>query len=451
MAGAAATLAYTKAANAFPSSPDVVVVGAGSAGIGAARRLMAEGKSVVVVEAANRIGGRAFTESETFGVPYDQGCAWLQGPGGLPHVALAKEKGFTLIKHRNAPDAFFVDGRPATRAEKAKYDRAFETLYDKVWRAGDVPISSVLPDDLAYSAEAQTWTTMSYGMDMKNVSASDVNAYEDYKVNYLVREGLGTIVAELGRDVPVKLNTAVSAIDWSGSGVKIETTDGTISAGACIITVSPGVLASGAIRFKPELPSQKQSAIENLPMGLLTKVALQFDGERFGLRDNAWMSYAIPPAIPAQACYFVTFPTGLDLVVGFLGGEFAWEMANEGAEAAIDFALTEFSNAIGTDARKHFIRGHMTDWHSNPFTQGAYAAARPGYFSAREALKEPIADRVFFAGEAVGVPFAALCSGAHLSGEAAADSSIRALNKAQGCSSCDARGQAKQKLKEAAQ
>ncbi len=449
MSGAIGAVAFGGMASALPTNPDVVIVGAGSAGIGAARKLMAEGRSVLVVEASNRIGGRAYTESDTFGVPYDQGCAWLQGPRNLPHVSLAQDLGFKLVDHNSASDSFRIDGAPAPRKEKAKYDRAFETLYEEVWQADDVSIASMLPEGMPYSAEAQTWTTMGYGMDMANVSTADMNAYAEYQVNYLVREGLGTLVATLGRDVPVKLNTAVEAIDWSGDGVKIITSDGTISAQTCIVTVSPGVLAAGGIRFTPELPVAKQQAVQDLPMGLLTKVALQFDGERFGLTPNNWLSYALPSQqVPAEACYFVTFPTGLDLAVGFLGGDFAWDMSAKGADVAIDFAVEEFAKAVGSDARKHFIKGHMSDWHANPFTRGAYAAAKPGRFGARQDLKDPLGDRVFFAGEAVGVPLAALCSGAHLSGENAAQMALASMDSG-ACSSCDARGAAKQKLQKA--
>ncbi|MEM7375934.1 MAG: FAD-dependent oxidoreductase, partial [Pseudomonadota bacterium] len=145
-----------------------------------------------------------------------------------------------------------------------------------------------------------------------------------------------------------------------------------------------------------------------------------------------------------EACYFVTFPTGQDIAVGFVGGRFAWELAEAGEAAAIDFALGEFSKAVGSDARPHVIKGHMTDWHANPHVRGAYAAARPGRHGARAALMTPLGRQVFFAGEAVGEPLAALCSGAHLSGEAVAGTVHAVLaSRAGGCGACDARGKAK--------
>lgn len=451
LAATAGAFAAPTVTRALPTNPDVVVIGAGSAGIAAAHRLMSAGKSVVVVEAAGRIGGRAYTESGTFGVPYDHGCAWLQGPRDLPHVSLAKELGYTLVDHGSARDEFFVGDRRATFDEKSAYDRAFATLWDSVWDAGDVSVDSVVPKDLRYRAEAFTWSATSYAVDMTDCSTADVNSYIDYEVDYLVREGLGALVAHLGRDIPVKLQTAATVVDWSGPGVRVETDAGTIEASACIVTVSTGVLGAGAIRFTPDLPAEKSDAIADVPMGLLTKIALQFDGARFGLGENDWLSYAIPQEVPARACYFVTFPTGLDLMVGFVGGQFAWDLSAEGSNAAIDFALGEVVKMVGSDARKHFVKGHMTDWHANPLTRGAYAAARPGRHSARAILKAPLGDRVFFAGEAVGVPLAALCSGAHISGETAADAVVASLDAGASCSSCDARGRQKRRLLEASE
>lgn len=445
MAGLAGTASLPTLAKALPTNPDVVVIGAGASGIAAAHALIAAGKSVTVLEAADRIGGRAYTERKTFGVPYDHGCAWLQGPRSLPHASIARELGFTLVDHSNADEALYIEGRRATAREQAAHAMATVAIYEAAWGAGDVAVSRVIPEGLPFSAEAQSWIAMGNGVDAAECSTADMNAYADYQIDYLIREGLGTLVAHMGRGLPVKLGTPATAIDWSGPGVRVETPAGTLTAEACIVTVSTGVLASGAIRFTPDLPAAKAQAVADVPMGLLTKIALQFDGARFGLTDSDWMSYAVPQQVPARACYFVTFPTGLDLAVGLVGGQFAWELAAEGADAAIDFALGAFVQAAGSDAAKHFVKGHMTDWHANPLTQGAYAAARPGRHAARAELKAPLGERVFFAGEAVGVPYAALCSGAHLSGEAAAASALAALGAGPSCRSCDARGQARQR------
>ena len=124
---------------------------------------------------------------------------------------------------------------------------------------------------------------------------------------------------------------------------------------------------------------------------------------------------------------FLTWPFGYDYSVGFLGGSFGWEMAKQGDAAIVDFALNKFVEMAGSDARKHFVRGTVSDWADNPNTLGAYASARPGHYAAREALAKPIDDKLFFAGEAVAGPYAALCSGAYYSGEAQAKAVLKVL------------------------
>lgn len=435
-----ATLARPLAA--LPTNPDVVIIGAGAAGLAAARQLMTDGLEVVVIEAADRIGGRAWTDDTTLGAPFDLGCSWLQGPNHLPHLELAHDLGFRLHDHGNARDVLFVGDRRANATERRQRDLAWSAAHAALAGArGDVSAASVMPLDQPFADVVATWMgPMDFAVDIDQLSTADWYSYADYDANFLVREGLGTLVKELGAGLPVHLNTAARAVDWSGSGVRVETDAGTISARACIVTVSTGVLASGAIRFTPELPEDKQDAIENLPMGQLLKIGLQFDGTRFGLSPNDLVSHALDGPLPAEACYYLAFPTGHDYMVGFVGGSVGRALEREGEAAAIDFAMDRLVKMLGSDVRRHFQRGLMSKWDNDPLTQGAYAAPRPGHFSARWRLAEPLGDRVFFAGEAMATPFAALLGGAHLHGVEIAEDVALALN-APGCSSCAARKQ----------
>jgi len=447
LAGAACSAVLPLGAYAQPASPDVVVIGAGAAGIAAARRVIAGGKTVIVIEAQDRIGGRAYTESDSFGLPFDHGCQWLQGPRDLPHLDLARRLDFGLVDHEGAGDAFFVGDRRATAAEQDQYDRAFQQIYARVYGAGDVAAAARLPADLPFSAVAQTWIgPLDHGVDFADLSTGDLNAAGDPSYSYLLRKGLGALVATYGAGLPIRTGVAATAIDWSGQGVRVETTGGTITAGACIITVSNGVLASGAIRFTPPLPPEKREAIADVPMGLLTKIALQFDGERFGLNDNDFLTYAVPEDVPAQSCYFLTWPTGHDIAVGYVGGAFGWDISRGSSAEAVDFALGEFANAVGSRARRHFVKGITTDWATNPLTLGAYSAAKPGKSASRATLAEPLGDRVFFAGEALGGRYQTLMSGAHLSGDFTGGEVVAVLGGPGVCGSCGARAEQRQRM-----
>jgi monoamine oxidase len=377
---------------------------------------------VLVVEASDRIGGRAFTESETFGFPFDHGCAWLQGPVDLPYISAAQSAGFALIDHDDPPGALFSGGKPATPDDVVRYDQAASRLRQLlVTSQHDVAASSLVKSSDRWLAAAATWlSAMDHGVDLTELSSADVAGYGTYAVNALVKEGLGNLVAHVAKGLSVRTGTVVTGIDWSGPGVIVRTQKGDIRADAVVITVSTGIISSGGIKFTPGLPVEVRQAFDDLPMGLLTKIALQTDGARFGLPENAFVTRAIDEPLPARSAFFLSFPTGFDLCVGFVGGSHAWEIETAGEEAAIAFATDELASMLGSDIRRHIHKGRMTNWGSNPWTRGAYAAARPGRHAARAVLSSPLGDRVFFAGEVLGGAYPALLSGAHMSGEAAA-------------------------------
>lgn len=405
-----------------PSMIDVVVIGAGGAGIAAAHRLKALGFGVLVVEASERIGGRAFTERETFGFPFDHGCAWPQGPADLPYISAARSAGFSLIDHNDPPTTLFSGGNPATQDDVEKYEDAASRLRHLLAsHAGDVAASSLVNSGDRWLAAAATWlSAMDHGVDLTELSSADVAVYGAYAVNALVKQGLGSLVARFAQGLPIQTGTVVTGIDWSGPGVTIRTQKGDIRTQAAIVTVSTGVMSTRGIRFAPDLPADVWQAFDDLPMGLLTKIALQTDGARFGLPENAFVTRTIDEPLPAKAAFFLSFPAGYDLCVGFVGGSQAWEIEKAGEEAAIAFAMDQLAAMLGSDIRRHIRKGRMTNWASNPWTRGAYAAARPGRHKARALLTNPLGDRLFFAGEALGGAYPALLSGAHISGEEAA-------------------------------
>jgi monoamine oxidase len=441
MAGLGATLAAPGAAGNLPSVPDVVVIGAGAAGLAAATRLIAAGRAVVVVEARDRIGGRAYTESLSLGQPFDRGCQWLQGPADLPQIALAEAAGIGLEVYRADREQVFLNGRRAPRAEVRRYWATGARIAAAAERApGDLPIGSLVAPDWPWVQTAAAWVgPLDFGAELDEVSTADYNAHAEYEVDLLVREGLGTLAALYGHDVPVTLATDVTAIDWGGSGVRVETSRGAIRAAACIVTVPVGVLAADRIRFHPPLPDRKRQAIDGLPMGVLEKVGLRFDGERFGLAESTILTVLRDGAEARAQCQFLTFPTGHDYVVGYVGGDFGRDLAAAGAGAATDFAIGEFVRAVGSGARKHIAATTFTGWTGDRHSIGAYAVLRPGAAGARAALAEPLANRLYFAGEATSPDLPALYAGAHLSGVRAATEVLGRF--AAGCGSCDARHQ----------
>ncbi|CUH48765.1 flavin monoamine oxidase family protein [Ruegeria atlantica] len=318
--GLAATGLAPKMVRSQSSAIDVIVVGAGIAGLRAAQVLQDARRTVVVLEAADRIGGRAFTDADALGQPMDMGCSWINADNN-PFLRIASDQGAEPLRQSSAGEALFVDGKRANTEQRAGYNKAWGAIERAFETAGeaerDIPASEIVPVGLEFGATVQTWIgPMDHGVDFADLSVLDYWEAAEGSPSYIVREGLGTLVARWAAQAPVSLNTRVTGIDWGGQGVSVTTSAGTLTAKACIVTVSTGVLDSGAITFSPTLPKDARGAISDLPMGLLTKIGLQFDGQHFGFVPNHWLTQQVKGDVPGEACFFMTWPFGYDHSVG---------------------------------------------------------------------------------------------------------------------------------------
>ncbi|MFN3281948.1 MAG: flavin monoamine oxidase family protein [Tabrizicola sp.] len=398
---------------------DVVVVGAGCAGLGAAKRLRAAGRSFQVVEAMGRIGGRAWTTTSDFGVPFDMGCAWLHAADRNPFFSEAQAAGWTLFHHDMGLDHLWFGKRRASDEEMARVAAADSALRAclEAHEGPDDRLSGLIADCHCLRANSTFAGPMDFGADDDEISIADFRAAADLDPNYFTKEGFGALIHRWGADVPVTLDCPVRRIRWDGPGVEVETARGTIRAQAVIVTVSTGVLAFEDIAFTPDLPAGHQEAIFDLPMGLLTKIPVRIEGTRLGL--NPFDDLLIERHA-RHDLYFLAFPFDLDLMVGFVGGDFAWEMEAAGAAAAVDFVTDRLADLFGSDVRRAVRHGTMTNWGAERHVRGGYSAARPGKAQAREVLKHPVGERIWFAGEALAGGLKQTAAGARLSGEAAA-------------------------------
>ncbi len=431
------------------SDHDVVVIGAGAAGIGAARTLQALGRNCMVIEAANRIGGRALTDTRTFPIPFDIGCAWIHAGMTNPFYEMALERGYRLRKHDvDTLNQLFFDGRWQGEDGVKQVDGASKDIVkqaeDDARGGKDVALAGIMPACTEPAAAAATFMgPMDASVDFRNESTIDLTEEEgaEYDPNYLVKEGFGTLVADVGRAIPVSLSTTAQAVHHDRSGVRVETSRGTIRAKAVIVTVSTGVLQRDAIRFDPGLPVDTQAAIHNLPMGLLTKIPLLIPGVDHYGHDIAPYQNVLnevaptpgqPPCSEANGnFYFLAWPWDSDLMVGFIGGSYAWALASRPQEEVVDYAIESLAKIYGSDIGKKVTKRLVTKWGTEPLSWGAYAAAEPGHAAARDILRRPVNGRLFFAGEAVAEDgLFATCGGAYLSGAAQARAAHGAIGSA---------------------
>lgn len=411
----------------LPSHIDVAIIGAGAAGLGAARTLEGAGLSVIVLEARDRIGGRAHTIMAAPGIPFDLGCEWLHSADKNDFVGIAKQLGFTVDTKRppwreQTYDAVF------TKAQRMEYFAAMDAFYDRAEQAAendaDAPAATCLEPGNPWNPMIDAVSTYINGFELKDVSLHDMDAYEDTEVNWRLPDGYGTLIAAYGAPCPVALNTEVTVIDHSGARVKIETSRGTLTAAQVIVCVPTNLLARQDIRFHPPLPA-KVDAAAGLPLGADNKVMLALDDADKWPADVGLRGATISTDIGS----FHLRPSGRPCIAGFYGGTFAREMETAGEGALLAHSIDEIVQLLGSDIRRKLTPLAESRWCHDRFARGAYSAAKPGHAESRAMLAAPVDGRLFFAGEATSPNFFSTAHGARESGVRAAQEVMAAVVK----------------------
>lgn len=427
--GAAAAVLAPAIARALPRDPDVVVIGAGAAGIGAATELVRLGRQVLVLEAAPRLGGRAHTDSGTFGVPFDTGAAFAHAVPRNPLAQIATANGVRLIPYDARPHALFSGRRAAGPADIQAFEAAtaaLETALDA--STGDAAAAALLPapKPAGWERTAQLLAgPLDAGVDLDALSAADWRTL-DTAPSSLVATGYGALLAQTAQGLPVRTGVAVTKVVWGGDRVVLETSAGAIAAASVVVTVSTGVLQDGLL-FEPALPDWKRDAIAAVPMGCLIKIALGFDPADPLMAAAGEDSWIVQQALTEQSFAWMWRPAGRPLAVALAGGRFAWELSRADPAEAIAFAREDLARTLGSDAAARVTAALVTDWGRNPLTRGAWSAAKPGEAHKRRLLGEPVGGRVFFAGEACAGRDAGTVHGAWTSGREAARAAAGAV------------------------
>ncbi|WP_379126875.1 flavin monoamine oxidase family protein [Methylobacterium sp. ID0610] len=409
---------------------DVAIVGAGAAGLAAAARVARSGRRVVVLEARDRIGGRAFTDP-SLGPEraFDAGGQYIHWAEHNPWTAIAAADGVRRADDGAGPwPMLFIDGTPASDADRGRRRAGFSrltTILDRHLPADRSIRDAAESDDPAVLAAAAGLTRLSLGEEPERVSAQDYDQLwsgEDIWV-----DGYGALVARHHAGVTVRTACPVRAIDVGGPGVALETPSGTLKAGAAIVTVPLGVLAAEAIRFTPGLPADLAAAIGGLRMGAYTKIALALDPAILAEMRDAVVVRSPRADRPGLSAYLEMRPFGRPLAILHAGGDAARALCAAGEAEAVAAATDEVASVFGGRARAGITGGRLAGWWTDPFARGSYSLALPGHAGARAALHRPVADRLFFAGEAAAGGGAMTIGGATLDGERAAQAALAHL------------------------
>jgi monoamine oxidase len=403
----------------LPSEIDVAIIGAGAAGIGAARALEGKGLSVIMLEARDRLGGRAFTRQLENGTIFDVGCGWLHSADRNMFVGIAESLGFEIDRGRpHWSQQTFNIGFP--QKEREAYLKEMDAFYDRAEVAAedgpDRPASELLLPGNRWNAMLNCVSTYINGVELDRVSIYDMDAYEDTEFNWRVKRGYGALVAAYGAPCPVAFDTRVDLIDHSSARVRIETSRGTLSARKVIVTVPTNLIANESLRFLPALP-EKIEAARGLPLGLADKVMLALDNDGDALPKDGHLRGSTTKV--GTGSYHLR-PQGFSGIEGYFGGRFARELEDAGDGAFAAAAIDEIVALLGSDYRKKLRPLAASRWAHDPFANGSYSHALPGRADDRAKLASPVDGRIFFAGEATSPNYFSTCHGALESGIRAA-------------------------------
>lgn len=402
----------------LPSDVDVAIIGAGAAGLAAARTLETTNLSVVVLEARDRIGGRGHTLILPNDIVFDVGCEWLHSADKNAFVRIAGDLGIAIDKTRprwreqSLNLGFPPEQREAFLQAMDAFDARVEAASDL---PHDTPACQWLEPGNRWNAQIDAISTYINGAELDRVSTYDFDAYEDTGVNWRARRGYGALIAAYGANCPVSLATQVTLIDHSGARIRIETSRGTLTAARVIVTAPTNLIANQSIWFHPPLPD-KVAAAAGLPLGLADKVVLALD-EPGALPSDGHLYGALDRVGTGS---FHLRPFGQNCIVGFFGGRFARELEDAGDGALAAQSISEIVALLGSDYRRKLTPLSESRWAHDPFAQGSYSHALPGHADDRAKLAEPVDGRLFFAGEATSPNFFTTAHGAQESGVRAA-------------------------------
>lgn len=402
--------------------PEIIVIGAGAAGIAAGRALRRLGCPVQILEARARLGGRAHTVPHGSTAPLDLGCEWLHSADRNILAAAAPAFGFALDtseppwRRPGYPPASGAGDPEASRAAYASFDDRLERAAAEAERTGtDRTAASLLQPGGRWNGLIGAISTYYNGAPPDRVSVVDYGRYRDTETDWRVVGGYGALVAALGADLPVRLNCAVTHVDATGSRIRLATARGTLEADQVIVTVPTSVLASGAIRFTPALDDHLAAAA-GLPLGVADKLYLALEGAEEFEPDTRLAG----SADRIDTGSYTLRPRGRPMIEGYFGGDYARTLEAGGLAAFTAAALGEIAATMGGDFTRRLRPVLATGWARDALSLGSYSHALPGQAGARAALATPVENRVFFAGEATSPHFFSTAHGAFESGLAAA-------------------------------
>ena len=430
LAASAALIARPAVVRAqIAAEADVAIIGAGAAGIAAARRIAAANRRSVLFEASNRVGGRCFTDSTIFGVPFDLGAHWIHRPDSSSLIGSASTTGLDIYAAPRG-QTVRIGPRNARDAELESFIitlvRSRRAIVEAGRNRNDIAAERALPADLGdWRATAEfVLGPFACGKDLASVSVIDMARVPERENDAFCRQGYGGVLTNLAAGLPIRLSTPVTRIEWDRKGVEVVMAKGSVRARAAIVTVSTNLLTAGKIVFKPELSKRLLDAAAALTLGSYDHIALEMPGNPINLQRD---ELVFEKSSSRQTAALLANVSGSSLHLVEVAGVFGRDLSEKGKAAMIEFARDWVASLFGTGVKNKIKRSYATRWNEEPFSLGAMSAAVPGGADARRILTEPIGGRLWLAGEALHETQWGTVNGAWESGQRTAEAALRQL------------------------
>lgn len=418
----------------YANSPQILVLGAGIAGLAAAQQLRAQGFKVTVLEARNRIGGRIYTSRSWTGVPVDLGASWIHGDKNNPITKLADQiKAHRIATSYDSAKLYIAPelkklGVTSTNESKVA-NLVTKALTQAEQQEQDVSLRQavdlVLPNPLPTSLKAQVDFYLNskyeqeYSGSARELSAHTMEDNEEFDgADVLFPQGYDQIISYLAQGLTIKTSQVIKKVEYTNQGVKVSTQNNTYTADYALVTLPLGVLKRNTVQFSPPLPAAKQQAIKRLGMGLLNKVFFRFD-KVFWPKNIDWHEYLSPQA--GRWVEWVSFAkTGAPILLGFNAADRARELEKWSDQAIIDDGMQVLREMFGNSIPQP-VATQITRWAQDPYAYGSYSFNAVGSTNQdRKALASTVAGRLLWAGEATSSLYPGTVHGAYLSGVEAA-------------------------------
>ena len=411
----------------------VVVVGAGMAGLGAARTLRDRGFEVVLLEARERTGGRVWTV-ERFGTKIDLGASWIHDSRGNPLTEVARKAGLqTVPTDYDRVTLRLPGGRAVPEAQVERMmktrDSVIASLYRSARRQPGGSLAPALRSELARrsltAADRQVldWLLgveipLDLGADPGHLSLDGFYEGEGWSggPDLMIKGGASGLVAALAEGLEAQTGAKVSSVRRTGSGVEVQVAGSeAITADGCVVTVPLGVLKAGSIRFDPPLPSQTRRALSKVGFGLLEKSFLSY-GDAWWPGGVSQLGTVGQPLARTVSVFPIQQVSGKPILCGFTGGSWAEQL--ERAGDSTETVTGQLEAGFGPAAKP--AESLSTEWHADPFARGAYSHLPPGTTASQRVALGRLAGRVILAGEHTSIARPSTMDGAWLAGQKAA-------------------------------